>query len=173
MLEHDIRKKVKLGDSEYYFKEYFSNDFSNLKPASQVLAVVLNEKNEVLLVSEDEEWWTIPGGTVETNETYMQTLVREVYEESAVKIRVDKIEPFFYLKRFKIVGNRQIYQITQLRYIARVDSIDEFVKDPGGDHKFRKFIPIDELDSVLPWTGTGAFMKKFLKSYIDTGKLYT
>jgi 8-oxo-dGTP pyrophosphatase MutT (NUDIX family) len=172
--EHDIRKKVKFGDKEYYFKEYFDDDFSDLENITQVLGVVLNDNNEILLISEDGKSWSLPGGTIETNEkTYLETLKREVFEEAAVVIDESTFVPFFYMKIFQIEGGNQVFKMSQLRYITRVKEVNIFHKDPGGDVKFRKFVPVGDIEKELSWTSTNSFIKKFLTNYLEKGRVYS
>jgi len=106
------------------------------------------------LVSADESWWGLPGGTIEAEETPEPTLAREVYEETAVTIDENDITAFFYVIAFEIKDGKEVYESTQLRYISSVKKIDEFIKDPGGLQQFRRFVPVDDIDKELSWTGT-------------------
>jgi 8-oxo-dGTP pyrophosphatase MutT (NUDIX family) len=139
--------QFKFGEKDIIFREYFDNDFASIetKP-TQSLGIILNDKNEVLLVSADNEWWGLPGGTLEKDETPEQTLVREVYEETAVVIDENDITPFFYVITFEIKDGKEIYESTQLRL-----------------QQFRKFVPIDSIDKELSWTGTRDIIKRELK----------
>jgi len=156
--------KFQFGDKEILFREYFDDNFSDIETTpSQSLGIILNEKNEVLLVSADEKWWGLPGGTIEEGETPEQALVREVYEETAVVIDDQQIIPFFYVMSYEIRDGELFYETTQLRYISKVVRIDKFIKDPGGLQQFRKFVSIDEIDKELSWIGTRDIIKSELK----------
>lgn len=55
-------------------------------------AIILNEKNELLLLRQENphtgfEWWTLPGGGMEPEESVIDTIVREVEEECTVNCR--------------------------------------------------------------------------------------
>ena len=160
--------QIKLGEKDIIFREYFNDDFSSIetKP-TQSLGIILNDKDEILLVSADGEWWGLPGGTIENDETPEQTLVREVYEETAVLINENNITPFFYVIAFEVKDRKEIYESTQLRYISRVKRIDKFVKDPGGLQQFRRFVPIADIDKKLSWTGTRDIIKLELKKKLN------
>lgn len=58
-------------------------------------AVILNEKNEILLLlrkrNAEANHWSIPGGSVEFNETIEDAIKREVQEEISVKINIVKL----------------------------------------------------------------------------------
>jgi len=54
--------------------------------------IVLNEKNEILLVKNRLSGsWTLPGGQVETGENLIEALVREIKEESGIDAAVGKL----------------------------------------------------------------------------------
>lgn len=53
-------------------------------------AIIEDEDHEVLLIYEGDmpyhKWWVIPGGYVKPNETIEQAVVREVAEETGLKV---------------------------------------------------------------------------------------
>lgn len=58
-------------------------------PTKGSSCVVLNEKEEVLLVlREDFRIWTLPGGGVEPNETWEQVAIRETLEETGYEVEI-------------------------------------------------------------------------------------
>lgn len=163
-MEATNETKFKFGEKDILFREYFNDNFSDIDTTpTQSLGIILNDQNEVLLVSADNEWWGLPGGTIEKGETPEQTLVREVYEETAVMIDGQYIVPFFYVMSYEIRDGELFYETTQLRFISKVVRIDKFVKDPGGLQQFRKFVPIEDIDKELSWTGTRDIIKRELK----------
>ena len=56
----------------------------------QQLAIVLNEKNEILLIKGPRRGWEMPGGQVEEGEALKDAVVRETKEESGIDIEVLK-----------------------------------------------------------------------------------
>jgi len=53
-----------------------------------VRAIILNEQGEVLLQRRsDNDFWGLPGGGVELNETALEALRREVWEETRIVVR--------------------------------------------------------------------------------------
>lgn len=60
--------------------------------ASQgVFTIILNEKNEVLLVRRrDYPIWDLPGGRVEIGEGLIDAAIRETEEETGYHIKIDK-----------------------------------------------------------------------------------
>lgn len=51
-------------------------------------AIVLNEKNEILLINGPDRGWEMPGGVVELGESLSQAAIRETKEESGVDIEI-------------------------------------------------------------------------------------
>ncbi len=53
-------------------------------------AFVINPENKKILLVKHEEWnrWVQPGGHMEDNETPEETAIREVYEETGLKIKI-------------------------------------------------------------------------------------
>jgi 8-oxo-dGTP pyrophosphatase MutT (NUDIX family) len=63
---------------------------NNLVPAAS--AVVPDQAGRILLIERtDNGLWTIPGGGMEVGETIAQTAVREVEEETGLRVTVDRL----------------------------------------------------------------------------------
>jgi 8-oxo-dGTP diphosphatase len=56
-----------------------------------VAGLVVNEKDEVLLVKHPRRGWEFPGGVVESGESLPQALMREIKEESGVDVTITGI----------------------------------------------------------------------------------
>lgn len=57
-----------------------------------VVDAIILRNNEILLVKREfppfKNYWAVPGGFVEANETAEEAVVREAYEESGMKVEV-------------------------------------------------------------------------------------
>ena len=124
---------------------------------TQVSGYIFNEKNELLIVN-NKESWTIPGGHPELYEYTLGTLIREVMEEACVSIK--DIE---YLGAVEVVENNEIYY--QLRYFARVEKIHEF-KDEW-EVIDRKFVNLYNLNEYITWSNGKTF-----KAQLESAKKY-
>lgn len=73
----------------YKFAIFFRRKLLTLLDASTVgvRAIVINDKNEILLVKHTySKDWYLPGGGVAKNETASAAIIRELFEETGVKV---------------------------------------------------------------------------------------
>lgn len=121
----------------------------------RVKILLVNSNNEVLLGYSHNDY-QFPGGHVEENETLIQTVNREVLEETGMDLRVDNVEPFAcavgYYKDWPVEGkNRKIeiyyYEIkTDKKPNLKNTEYTENEKD--GNFELR-YIPLSDVEDVL------------------------
>jgi ADP-ribose pyrophosphatase YjhB (NUDIX family) len=75
--------------SDYY-------DDPNAPPANSLVpggsAIVANEAGEILLHRRaDNQLWSLPGGKIEIGETLAQAIIREVHEETGLRVEPERI----------------------------------------------------------------------------------
>ncbi|HPO11066.1 MAG TPA: NUDIX hydrolase [bacterium] len=146
---------------------YLSNNFSKLKNVAQVYGIILDPgRSMVLLARHKNNKYTLPGGHVEKGETLIQTLLREIKEETNKDVYGDKIIPFFYQIAFIKENDKWIECEIQVRYITIVKNNNKFISDPDGDIVENKWIKIDELDKYLNWGHTTEIIIKKLKNIL-------
>lgn len=145
-----------------------SDDFSKMKDVKQCYGICFY-KNKILIINNGKnKWkWNLPGGTPEKNETFEQTLIREVDEEADIEI--DNIIPIGYNK-IEETKNGKTNIFYQLRYIARIAKIKRQTIDPATNiiHK-RKFIKPEEFISYSLWGKPGeAMIKRAIEKHGNT-----
>jgi len=151
----------------YKFEIYLSSDFSKLSGVSQAYGAVLDEENRLLVVSQDGKDWGLPGGTVESKEVLVDTLKREVYEESAVVVDSETIKPFYYQEVYSRTNGRWELSDIQVRFACRIEKIDKFVSDPDeGKVKYQKFVSVSDLGNFLKWGETTEFIQKEIIKFL-------
>ncbi|HGA1023011.1 TPA: NUDIX domain-containing protein [Bacillus cereus] len=65
-----------------------------------VAAVIKNEQGELLFQYPGGEYWSLPAGAIEPGETPEEAVVREVWEETGLKVQVKKQKGVFGGERF-------------------------------------------------------------------------
>ena len=56
-----------------------------------VYAVIFNEGRVLLAHRRDIDWWNLPGGGMESDETVDEALCREVREETGLEVQVERL----------------------------------------------------------------------------------
>ena len=123
-----------------------ASSWEGLSPIKQAYGVCLDEQNRVLLQKHPDRPWNIPGGQPEPGETYEQTVIREVYEETNVRVE----NPRFI--GYQEVFEAGVLKAYQLRFIATVVAIDERLPDPDeGVMRERMFVTLSEVMNYIPY----------------------
>jgi len=90
-------------------------------PISSVLAIICNNKHEVLFVRQKsgplKGWWLLPGGHVKFGETVVDAIVREVEEETDLLVRVSKL-----LGVFDVIDAKQNYHYVHIVFLCKLVS---------------------------------------------------
>ncbi|MGI6450166.1 MAG: NUDIX domain-containing protein [Desulfitobacteriia bacterium] len=116
-------------------------------------AIILNSLREVLLVLHrnpltGEEWWTLPGGRLENEESAMEAVIREIKEECGIEC---KPKSLVYVREF-IEGHKEKVHHVELYFTAEVDNYDiETGLDPELDEQFiveSRFMSKEEIEST-------------------------
>lgn len=152
------------------FNLYSADEFVNLKNVTQVYGIVLNKKNQIILVSGKSKRWILPGGGIEEGETYLDTLNREVYEETAIKLKSDSIIPLFYQEVFWKEDDKWKFEGTHIRFLARINKQEEFTEDPDmNDIVNHLFISVKDIHKKLDWGKATIFMQNLVNKKLERG----
>ena len=114
----------------------------------------------VVVYAENKKYWTPPGGGIEPRETYEEAVVREVKEETNMKV-----------VKQQLIGYQDIYEpnriIRQTRSVCIVEPVGEFILDPDGDVTEIKLIDPKDYKKYFDWGSVGDRLMEqalFLKS---------
>lgn len=101
----------------------------------------------VVVYAEEKKSWGPPGGAVEPGETVEEAVVREVLEETNMRVLKQKV--FGYLEAF------EPERTLQTRSVCIVEPIGEFVSDPDGDVTEIKLIDPKDINNYFDWGKNG------------------
>lgn len=138
-------------DGKYYIAEYFDVDtFKNLDQTkcTQSYGVCFYGDKMVIGHNGKKDTWNLIGGTIEEEETPEDALIREIQEESNMKVL--SFKPIGYQKVTEEGKEKYGYQ---LRYLCEVEPFGPFEIDPAGT--------VDKIKLINP---------KDYKTYFDWGK---
>lgn len=102
-------------------------------------AIVINEKNELLLIKGPRRGWEMPGGQVEIGESLSQAAIRETKEESGIDIEIIK-----FCGIFQNIGNSICNTLFLGKPIGGELIVSEESLDSG-------FYPIEEALGMVTW----------------------
>ncbi len=111
----------------------------------------------VIVFAEEKGYWTFPGGGIEIGETYEEATVREVREESNMKV-----------SHQELIGFQDIFEpdrvVRQTRSFCLVEPYGEFAGDPDGDITEIKLIDPKDIKKYIDWKEIGdRIMKRALQ----------
>lgn len=109
--------------------------------------LILNEKNEVLLEKRsDNGLYCRPGGSLDLDETVIEGIKREVYEETGIKLEEVSLFMISSGKKMEIVyPNGDVTDYCDLVFISHVNSKEIHLKISDGESTELKFFPLDAL----------------------------
>lgn len=110
-------------------------------PASCVLVTTINDKKQVLLLKQNyitEDKWTLCSGYLKKGDTLEETVVREVFEETGLKVISYKYVKSYYFEPKNII---------MAGYIARVAC--DRIKLTSKEVDDMKWVDMDEAEDLL------------------------
>lgn len=104
--------------------------------------------DKMVLVNHPKSGWMPPGGGIEIGETYEQAVVREVKEETNMKV-IHQV----------LIGFQDVYEpdriVRQTRSFCIVEPHGEFISDPDGEIMEIKLIEPTEYKKYFNWGEIG------------------
>lgn len=127
-----------------------TGNISELK-AFQVIAtrgIVLNRDNHILVVSTNQKKWHLPGGWIDNLENPYTACEREVYEETGLIVKTEKIIFISEMIEDSISKHGNVVQKFDLYCVTAVqgsDELDEKWQDPDNNLiQYKKFVNEEE-----------------------------
>lgn len=120
--------------------------------------------DKLVIVSSEKDHWTPPGGAIEKGEDYTEAAIREIKEESNMKVL--HIDCIGYQDVQSEEGGR-IFR--QFRMIAIVEPYGDFDSDPDGDILEIKLIDPKDYKEYIKWGEVGDHL---MKRALDLHNIY-
>lgn len=102
----------------------------------------------VIVFNNVRKYWIPPGGGIEKGETYQEAVIREVQEETNMKVLHQEL-----------IGFQDIYEpnriVRQTRSFCIVEPYGDFVSDPDGDISEIKLIDPKDYKQYFNWGEIG------------------
>ncbi len=135
---------------------FCEQDMMNYKLQVAARALVIKNK-ELLLVSNDGDFWYTAGGRMNANETLPECVVREVKEETGIDVEArELLSVFDFFDKKDGIHKVEIYFTTKIKSSV----LPNTWSDQDGPVKFIKFFSFEELKE----------MKNVAPSFLKEGK---
>jgi ADP-ribose pyrophosphatase YjhB (NUDIX family) len=137
---------------EYVFEYVDLDSFEDLDPALcvQVYGVCFYGDQMVIGFGGKKNAWGLIGGTIESGETFEQTLAREIQEESNMEVLAS-----LPIGAQKMIDTRDGSFVCQLRYACLVRLYGPFVSDPADSVTEIKLINPADYKKYFDWGKIG------------------
>lgn len=89
--------------------------------------IILNQKDEALLVCNDIGYWTFPRGHIDSNEDVLTAAIREIAEETGIK-QLDLISKLPIYQRVRANDPKKV-MIIQM-FLFQTNEVETYVADP-------------------------------------------
>lgn len=100
-------------------KNYIENGTVGRRPS--VRGIVIKDGKIAMMHSLKYDYYKLPGGGIEGDESYEETLIREVKEESGLVVKKDSIREFGYVRRIEKGKIEDIFIQENFYYLCDVE----------------------------------------------------
>lgn len=152
---------------------------------NQVYAWLFSCDGKIAIVSKDGRKWQLPGGKPNKHETCLQTVVREVAEETGIDTRslISCYQFFGYYTIVESDGHYYDDKYLQLRLSLKLNKdASEYILHQQNEDKqqnqkeqirYAKFVTINEFVQYIPWASKSAELQAATQSWVNNPANYT
>lgn len=137
-------------------------------PVKQIYArIYIKSKKSIIIVSKDWNDRQMPWWKPENWENIFETLQREIYEETSLKLNLNSKDIPILFWYYQIQENWEKY--LQLRYFIEIENIDEKLLKPNEKWdidciKYLKLVDINEISKIIPRLSNSEELDWFMKN---------
>ena len=121
----------------------YDNSFSRFKRPS-VRGIIIKNKKVALVYSHKYDYYKFPGGGIENNEDHVNTLIREISEETGLRDLTDSIHDYGSVLRIQksrfteneIFEQENFYYLCDVENSIHSQSLDEYELDEGFELRY-------------------------------------
>lgn len=114
-------------------KNYIENGTVGRRPS--VRGIIIKDGKIAMMHSLKYDYYKLPGGGIEEGESYEETLVREVKEESGLIVIKDSIKEFGYVRRIEkgkiedIFVQENFYYLCDVEEMVQAQELDDYEEE--------------------------------------------
>tara|TARA_B000000609_G_C24101150_1_gene308521 strand:+ start:126 stop:554 length:429 start_codon:yes stop_codon:yes gene_type:complete len=140
---------------------------NNTKKVECAGGIIFNQKNEVVIVNQNHDSWSLPKGHIDEGETPIDAAIREIYEETGI-INPKLVKKIGHYDRYRIGldGKDDLSELKTI-HIFLFKSEQEKLKPLDKNNPEAKWVDIHEVENYLTHKEDIKFFKENIRLVIN------
>jgi len=129
--------------------------------------IIINDKQEIAIVNQNHNSWSLPKGHIDDGETKLEAAIREIYEETGIK-NPKLIKSLGSFGRYRIgLNGKDDKSEYKTIYIFLFSSSKKNLTPLDKNNPIAKWVPYSEVKDLLTHKNDKKFFSNCIKSIID------
>ena len=129
--------------------------------------IIINDKQEIAIVNQNNDSWSLPKGHIDKGETILEAAIREIYEETGIKNpKLIKALGSFGRYRIGLNGEDDISEYKTI-YIYLFSSSKKKLTPIDKNNPIAKWVSYNEVRNLLTHKNDKKFFEQCMKSIIN------
>ncbi len=129
--------------------------------------IIINNKQEIVIVNQNHDSWSLPKGHIDDGETSLEAAIREIYEETGItNPKLIKSIGSFGRYRIGLDGNDDKTEHKTI-HIFLFHSQQKILKPIDQNNPIAKWVPYIEVEKILTHPSDKKFFNKSIKKIIN------